>query len=210
MTKKNKLLMAITSVLTLLPVAAGLLLWQDLPDVMATHFGMNNEPNGWSSKTVAVFVLPLMLLLIHWIAYAVTAHESQKKNFNSKVMKCVFWVVPFASLIGSAVTYASALNINFDITLVVGVFVGIILIFAGNYMPKCKQSYFIGIKTPWTLTDSENWRSTHRLGGYSMFIGGVLTIISAVFHIQWLMFTGMFLAALLPCGYSYVYYRMHK
>ena len=59
MLKKNKGLMILTSVIILLPMVAGILLWEQLPERMATHWGVNGEADGWSSRPVAVFGMPL-------------------------------------------------------------------------------------------------------------------------------------------------------
>ena len=64
MLKKAWKTLLITSIVTLLPIPVGLILWNRLPDVMATHFGMNNEANGFSSKPFAVFFIPQVLIYI--------------------------------------------------------------------------------------------------------------------------------------------------
>ena len=67
MIRQNKKLLLLTSVITLLPVFIGLFLWNQLPDSVATHFGLNNQPDGYSSKAFAVFGLPLILLAVHLV-----------------------------------------------------------------------------------------------------------------------------------------------
>ena len=63
--KENKGFIVLTSLVILLPMAVGILFWDQLPETMATHFGSDNEPNGWSSRTFAVFGLPLFCLAAH-------------------------------------------------------------------------------------------------------------------------------------------------
>ena len=70
MIKQNKKLLLLTSVITLLPVFIGLFLWNQLPDSVATHFGLNNQPDGYSSKAFAVFGLPLILLAVHLVVWS--------------------------------------------------------------------------------------------------------------------------------------------
>ena len=53
------------------------------------------------------------------------------------------------------------------------------MLFIGNMMPKIKQNFFFGIKTPWALMDEENWYKTHRLGGKTFVIGGIIIMLTA-------------------------------
>ena len=91
--------MMITSLITILPMFVGLLLWNRLPDTMATHFGSDNTPNGWSSKTFAVIGLPLFLLLLHWFSVGVTLNDPKKKNIGKMMFTVVFWIIPIVSVI---------------------------------------------------------------------------------------------------------------
>lgn len=79
----------ITSIVTLLPIPVGLVLWDRLPDVMATHFGTNNEANGFSSKPFAVFFIPLFCLAMLWICAVITANDPRKKNISPKIFRLV-------------------------------------------------------------------------------------------------------------------------
>ena len=78
-------------------------------------------------------------------------------------------------------------------------------IIIGNYLPKARQNYTIGIKIPWTLANEENWNRTHRLAGYLWMICGILMIIISLTRFvptEWLV--GIFLImVLIPCIYSY-------
>ena len=64
MLKANKKTLIIASIITVLPILIGIMLWNRLPDPMATHFGMDNEADGFSSKAFAVFGIPLCLLAL--------------------------------------------------------------------------------------------------------------------------------------------------
>ena len=85
-----------------------------------------------------------------------------------------------------------------------------LFIFIGNYLPKCKQNYTMGIKLPWTLDNEENWNRTHRMAGFLWVIGGVLIIINAFLEWYWLFFAIVFTMTLIPTVYSYLYYVKHK
>ena len=88
--------------------------------------------------------------------------------------------------------------------------VGIIFLIIGNYMPKVKQNYTIGIKVPWALNSEENWRRTQRLGGWMFMLCGVAMMLSAVIAAEFflaLMLGVILAAAIVPMIYSYILYR---
>ena len=79
----------------------------------------------------------------------------------------------------------------------------------GNYLPKCRQNYTVGIKIPWTLHDEENWNHTHRMAGYLWIFGGLLMIANIFLKWDWLVFAVVMVAVVVPTIYSYLYYRKH-
>ena len=205
MLKENKRTLIITSIVTILPILIGVFLWNRLPDVMATHFGINNEANGFSSKVFAVFGLPLLLLALEWFGALVTAHDPKKQNISPKMFSFVLWIIPAVSLFCAATIYPYNLGYQIDITFIAELLLGVIFIVVGNYLPKARQNYTIGIKIPWTLANEENWNRTHRLAGYLWVIGGILMIIAALTGIakaKW-MLAIFFILALVPFVYSY-------
>ena len=207
MIKKNLKTMILTSILILLPMVVGLVLWNRLPDEMATHFGNGGEANGWSSKPFAVIGLPLVLLALHWFCAYFTGADPKKQNISDKMMTLVLWLVPVISLAGCGSIYAYALDNSINTTIIGVMLVGCMFIVIGNYMPKMKQSYTLGIKIPWTLHSEENWNRTHRFAGPVFMIGGLLTLVSALFQWNWLIGIVIIGVVLLPMVYSYLLFR---
>jgi uncharacterized membrane protein len=205
MLKANRKTLIITSIVTILPMLIGILCWNRLPDVMATHFGMNNEANGFSSKAFAVFGLPLVLLAVLWVGAFVTAHDPKRQNISPKMFSLVLWIVPVISVFAAAAIYPVNLGCPLDITFFGELFLGLLFIIIGNYLPKARQNYTIGIRIPWTLANEENWNKTHRFAGYLWMICGLLMILISLTRLVpggWLL--GMALVmALVPCVYSF-------
>ena len=110
MIKKNKWKLLISSIVILLPVIVGLIMWDSLPERMATHWGFTGTADGFSSRPFAVFALPLILLAGHWVCVIVTAADPKNKNQTKKAVSLVFWIFPFVSLFSGAVIYAAALE----------------------------------------------------------------------------------------------------
>ena len=205
MLKANKKTMIIASIVTILPVLIGIICWNRLPDVMATHFGMNNEANGFSNKAFAVFGIPAILLAVLWFGAFVTSHDPKRQNISPKMFSLVVWIAPVTSLVVAAILYPVNLGYALDITYFVELLSGVMFIIIGTYLPKARQNYTIGIRVPWTLANEENWNRTHRLAGTLWIICGILMIIICLTRlapVQW--FVGILLImVLVPCIYSY-------
>lgn len=210
MKKVNKKTLILTSVITLIPIVIGLLLWSKLPDTIPTHFGMDGTPNGWSSKTFTVFGLPLFLLGIHLLCLGATSQDPKYDNMNDKLFGIVLWICPVLSVLIMVTCYSYALGYEVNITKCVMVGIGILFMVIGNYLPKCKQNYTMGIKIPWTLDDEENWNHTHRFAGFLWMIGGVVVAINAFLGWDWLFLIIIVIMVGVPTVYSYLYYKKHK
>ena len=212
MWKNHKKLIILTALLTLLPIAAGLLLWDRLPAQIAIHFAADGTPDNWASKLVAVVGLPLLVTAIHLLGIAMTAIDPKHKNHDARQLTLMLWICPMVSALVSVLMLGNALG-KVDTTSVpffVTVFLGVLFVIIGNYLPKCRPNYTIGIKLPWTLHDEENWRFTHRVGGFAFSIAGVLVIFSAFFGAFWMPFAILLLAVLVPTVASAGYFYKHK
>lgn len=207
MLKKYKGTIILTSVITLLPIIAGLILWDRLPAEIATHFGTDNQPDGYSSKAFAVFGLPLVMLGIHLLCILATNADPKKKNISDKAIATVLWIIPLLSLVLMSMTYAYALGSKIKIGFIVIMFMGILFILLGNYMPKTKQNFTFGMKIPWTLNDEENWNKTHRIAGRTMVLGGAVICATAIFESPWIFFSVVLIMLLVPLAYSYKLYK---
>ena len=208
--KKYKKMIIITTLVTLLPILLGIILWEKLPDSIATHWGADGQANGWSNKAFAVFGMPCILAAIHLFSVCVTLNDPKRKNIHKKPLALVFWIVPVVSLVTSGFTYMAALGSDIDIRLIVSIMMGILFIILGDYMPKLQQNYTVGIKLPWTLNSVENWDRTHRFGGKLFIAGGVLTAVSGILspllgETSWIVIvlTITIACAVVPMGYSF-------
>lgn len=211
--KKHKWALLITSVVILLPILGGLLLWDTLPDQIPFHWNIQGQVDGWVTRPVAVFVMPFVLLGFQWLCFFASAWDPKQRNINKKVLGLVLWIVPVLNILLHTMTYLSALNRRVDVSVVIPLFFGVLFVFIGNLMPKCKQSYTLGIKLPWTLNDEQNWNATHRLAGKLWVVGGLLIMLACLLP-PVAAFATMMGILVVMCGvptvYSYRYYKKHK
>lgn len=210
MIKKNKVKIIVSSLIVLLPALIGLLLWNQLPEQMTTHWNASGEADGWSGKAFSVFGLPLILLACHLLCIIVTLRDSKNKEQSSKVVGMLFWLMPMVSLVCCGMVYVVALGNGIYVDVIVRVLLGIMFVVIGNYMPKCKQNRTIGVKVSWTLQNEENWNKTHRFAGRLWVLGGLLILATLFIPMESMMYG--FLAVILlmsfaPIIYSYVYYK---
>ena len=207
MIKKNWKQLLITSIIILLPILAGLILWEQLPEKIPTHWNVNGEIDGWSSKPFAVLGLPAIMLAAQWLCVLGTAADPKKAAHPQKVLQLVFWIFPVISILMFTLTYIAALGGQVRVEVIMPIFMGLVLAIVGNYLPKCKQNYTIGIKIPWTLNNEENWNKTHRFAGWLWTAGGIVIMLTGFFGGFWIFFVVMLLMVLAPVLYSYILHR---
>lgn len=213
MLKKNKWKLLISSVVILLPMVFGIIVWNKLPEKMATHWGADGSANGWNNRSIAVFAIPLFLLLIHWFCIFCTSKDSKNKNQSKKVFGMVLWICPIISLFVNGIIYATSFGKNIDINFIIYLLVGLLFIIIGNYLPKCKQNYTIGIRVRWALDNEENWNATHRFAGKVWVVGGVLMMVCGFLPEEISNYVFAVLVTvliILSLGYSYYYFKMKQ
>lgn len=210
MIKVNKKKLIITSIIILVPIIAGMILWNELPNKIPTHWNASGEVDGWSSKAFAVFGLPGFLFAVHWVCLLGTSADPKKQNIEGKVLNIVLWICPIISVLGAVLMYGTALGMEFRVEKIIPSLVGVVFIVIGNYLPKCKQSYTMGIKLSWTLNDEDNWNRTHRLGGKLWVACGVVIILSMFLPNKFMVavfLSVVAVAVFVPSVYSYLLFR---
>ena len=210
MIKKHLRTLIISSLLLLIPVIVGLLLWDQLPDPMPFHWNIHGEVDGWASKATAVFGMPALMLAMQWVCLFACSADPKHKNYNPKMIVLALWICPGIGLILSTMVYSAALGYELPIEVIMPILLGAMFMAIGNWLPKCQQTYTMGIKLPWTLANEENWNATHRFGGKVWFFGGIASIVSALVGSSWLLMAILVLMCLLPTVYSYRYYIKHE
>ena len=210
MIKNNKLKIIISSIITLIPMLAGIVLWNKLPDSMMIHWGADGTPDGAGGKAFVVFGMPIIFLTLHLLCVFLTAIDKRNKHQSKKIMGLIYYIMPVFSMVVGTIIYSVAFDATDLMNYFMALFLGFLFIVMGNYMPKCKQNYTIGIKMKWTLADEENWNATHRFAG-KIWVGcGVLLLLCAflpteIFFIS--MIITILLATIPVAIYSYMFHR---
>ena len=192
-------------------VLAGLLLWSRLPDHMPGHWNAAGEIDGYISKFWGVFLLPIISIALTGLFLIVPRIDPLKANiaqfraaFNWFIVAFVVYILYLYIL-----TLLAALGTLFNMTLMLLPAVGLLFIGIGYLMSGAKRNFFIGIRTPWTLSSDTVWDKTHKLGSRLFMLGGVVTILCAFLGESgiWIMLVAMLGASFVPIVYSYVLYQ---
>ncbi len=213
MLKKNKLKVIISSVIVLIPMLFGIIMWNDLPDIMTTHFGADASADGFSTKAFTVFGISAIFLALHIFTLLVTSFDKKQKEQSPKALSIIFWIIPVISVFVNVIIYSVALGREVNLQMLIPLLLGVSFIFMGNYMPKIKQNSTLGIKVSWALRNEENWNKTHRFGGKLMVAGGFVMLLSALLplEVSAIVFVCVIAAyVIVPTVYSYLIYRQHK
>ena len=206
-----------TTILVLLmilgAVVAGALLWNQLPEQMASHWNVNDEVDDYMFKPWGVFMMPLVTLGMFVLFLVVPAIDPLKANiakFRGEFNLFIVLIVAFMLYI-HALTLAWSLGYNnFKMSTSMLPAMGLLFIFVGFMLRKAKRNFFIGIRTPWTLSSDYVWDKTHQLGATLFMVSGVLAFIGGIFGGMtafWFLFVPVISSTLFLLIYSYLLYR---
>lgn len=207
MIKKNWKVLLITSIVILLPILAGILLWDRLPDQIPAHWNAQGQVDGWCSKPFFVLAVPFLMLALQWLCVLATSTDPKKTNHTGKVLQLVLWIVPLLGACLNAIAYCTALGTAVRVEVIMPVLMGLMFAIIGNYLPKCQQNYTIGIKLPWTLSSEENWTRTHRLTGRLWVVCGLVTLLTGFLGHFWMLLVILAVMVIVPLAYSYALHR---
>ncbi len=207
--KTEKKFILITTLICLLPILAGLALYSRLPEQVPTHFDLSGTPNGWSSRTFAVFGMPGLMAAINLFLHICLEKDPRRANMSGALKRISLWIMPLLSVLTSGLTLGAAMGWPVHVETVIPVLMGVIFLVTGNYLPKTKQNTTMGIRLPWTLNSEENWNRTHRLSGFLWAAIGAAFILLSLLRLWNVWLLGALVLALIfvPVGYSYF---LHK
>jgi uncharacterized membrane protein len=198
-------------VLILAATLTGLLLWNRLPDLMPSHWNAAGAIDGYMSKLWGVFLMPIITVALVVLFLVIPQIDPLKANIAKFRDAFNLFVVGFVAymLYIYALTLAASLGYQFNMTIMLLPVVGLLFIGIGYMMGKARRNFFIGIRTPWTLSSETVWDETHKLGAKMFMLGGLVTIVSALLGENgiWLMLIAMLAAAFVPIVYSYILWR---
>jgi uncharacterized membrane protein len=192
---------------------AGLLLWNRLPDQMASHWNVNDQVDGYVSKFWGVFMLPLITLAMLVLFLAIPSIDPLKANialFREAFNLFIVLIVAFMLYLYGLSLAWNLGSTDFEMSRAMLPAIGLLFIFIGFMMRQAKRNFSIGIRTPWTLSSDTVWNETHRIGAVLFMICGALAFIGGFFGGMtafWMMFAPIIASMIFLLVYSYLLYQ---
>ncbi|WP_154989437.1 SdpI family protein [Priestia megaterium] len=198
--------------ITLLTLLAWLIALPHLPATMPIHWGANGEADGFATKINAMILTVGIMVLIYFVIAFVPRIDPRKENYKyfSKTYNILLNAVLLLFFFVNMSTILQGLGYNVPMSYIAPIMAGLVFIIIGNYLQRVRSNYFMGIRTPWTLSNENVWKKTHRLSGKIFFIGGLLILISAFLpdgYKSVILWGSIVLCVAVPYLYSYVAYK---
>ena len=194
------------------PFIASIYLWNDMPDIVPTHFNAQGEADDYGPKWINAFLLPGISVLTYLFLLIIPAIDPKKRIERTQKPITAIRVIISIFLAGIyTIVMMKTFNVDAKIDQFVFVGVGLLIVVVGNYMNSIKPNYFIGLRTPWTLENPEVWKRTHRFSSKLWIIGGSFMIISTFIPSlrgSLYVISGLVaILAIIPFAYSYVIFN---
>ena len=205
----------ITIVLLVLFFLVGIIAYPYLPARIATHWNESGYGDSYSTKNIGIFGLPVIALALYLLFMLLPKIDPLKKNIKKFMTYYEYFIFVFIIFLFYVYILAIIWNmkLRFDFNLALVPALGLLFIFIGSVLPKLKRNWFIGIRTPWTMSDDIVWENTHKLGSKLFMITGIIIMIGLLFENQLMWFILVPIGALVVWlfVYSYLdYSRRHK
>jgi uncharacterized membrane protein len=206
---------AISIVTVIAAIATAVISYEHLPARVISHWNFYGQADAWSSREFHVYFFPALTAGMYLLFLVVPNLDPKKERYQDFIKPYNVFRTTILFVIYLIYLLATLVNVGYEINIAktVPLLIGGLMIMLGNYMGKIKKNWFVGIRTPWTLSSENVWNKTHRLGG-AMFVLFGLTMIITPFLSKVLGLTlfalGIIGITIIPMTYSYILYRREK
>ena len=186
--------------------------WSMAPDEIPVHWGIGGDPDRYGSRFEGLLLTPLIALGIYGLMLVLPRIDPRRAHYERFSDVYALLRTAIVALMAGIhlIMVLWARDVPVDTGLATPLIIGLLLIVIGNYLGKLRSTWFVGIRTPWTLSSEESWNKTHRLGGKLFVAVGLALVIASPFQNLWTLYAigAMGLAALvLLTAYSYYVWR---
>lgn len=185
------------------------LLYANLPSEISVHWDLNSNPNGSMSKLMGAFFIPLLMSAIFLLLNYLPKLDPVSKNFasfNFDYFLLVFVILSFLLYLHLMVLLWN-LGFQFNFIQILSPAFFLLFFILGVFLPKIKRNFFIGIRTPWTLTSDEIWNKTHAFASSLFIFSSPICLVALVFPNFLLLIAPPILSSIVCVVYSYLVYR---
>jgi len=189
----------------------GIYFYPQMPEKIASHWNAQGKVDGYMSKFWGVFLIPFVLLGLTLLFIAIPRIDPLKANIE-KFRKyydgfiALFLIFMF-SIYFQIILWNIEIKISPNVTIPIGI--GILSFYIGMLCENAKRNWFIGIRTPWTLSSERVWEKTHKIGGKLFKIGGIIIFAGVFFqgYALFFIFIPLISIAIYTIAYSYIEYQ---
>ena len=197
--------------LILVSFLTGAYLYSNMPEKMASHWDANGNVNGYMPKLLGLFLLPVISTILFLTFMLIPKIDPLKANiekFRRHFDVFVLLLFVFLFYIHMLIMLWN-MGYRFNIIQLLVPALGVIIYYSGVMIENAKQNWFIGVRTPWTLSSEVVWDKTNKLAGKLFRGAGVLAAMGLVFpkYAIFLILVPVILAAVYPIIYSYQKYQ---
>jgi len=187
----------------------------DLPDRVPSRWSFDGSVDETMPRWPGAFLTPALALGVWVLLPLFRRIDPRKRNYER--FDETFWllvnllVLFFAGI--EVLTLGAALGWPIDVSQAMMAGIGVVFVVLGNYLPRVRSNWWMGIRTPWTLESERVWRDTHRVAGRTFVIGGLLSVASLVAPAgvrPWIAMPALILAGLIPAVYSYLAWQRER
>ena len=202
-------------VIAALAVVVSIWAYPQLPPTIATHWNVGGTADGFSRRATAVVIMPLVIIGLTGLFNVLPKLDPRRANYAKFID--TYWLIANAVilfiLIGHGMIVATGLGYPVKVDRFMPIGIGLLFIVLGNYLTRVEPNWFIGIRTPWTLSSDTVWRKTHRTGGWLMVVGGFV-LAASVFLPQGafppLLVAAILIVAVIPVVQSYILWKREQ
>lgn len=196
-------------------VALSFFFYANSPEIVASHWNFRGEADGFSSRAFASFFFPGLLIGLYLLFLILPNFDPKKERYEEFAKTYNIFRHLIVGVLAIVYVATGIYNIGYHINIGITVawVIGLMMIVLGNYLAKTKNNWFMGIRTPWTMSSENVWNKTHRLGSKLFIIFGLIIMIAPLLPetIGMILFFGWVLILLIGTfGYSYWAYRQEK
>ncbi len=182
------------------------------------HWNIEGEIDGYAGKWSGLLMFPginigLLLLMLAMPVISVR-YRNHPERYEKMLPVVANIIITFFAIIHAYSVLLGAGIVNTETNFIL-VLIGAMFVILGNYLPKVPSTYYVGIRTPWTLESDEVWRKTHKLGGLCFVIAGILMILLPILfpaskNIAIFWFVALMIIVFIPIIYSFIIYQKRK
>ena len=197
--------------IVLISFAIGIYVSPEMPQKIASHWNSQGEVNGYMSKFWGIFLMPIIsvgLFLLFVIIPRIDPYKSNIEKFRKYYDNFILLIIVFLFYI-YLLTIFWNMGFRFNMITLLSPAIGILFYYSGVLIENAKMNYFIGIRTPWTLSSEKVWDKTHKIGGKLFKIAGIIAILGILFqsYAIFLILVPMLLSAIYSVVFSYIEYQ---